>query len=136
LQRFYHFVSSWGFLSILISTAYYTETSGIDDRAGKAQDSRKLGFSRREWQVLSNLPDINCPDLLVGLPSANLTFKPSLDVIDVRFAGIEPVLRDDFNPAVAGLTVQPEGHLVFGEVAHRRNEDRSLNATDIGDGRH
>ena len=53
--------------------------------------------------MLSNLPDINCPDLLVGLPSANLTFKPLLDVIDVRFAGIEPVLRDDFNPAVTWL---------------------------------
>ena len=86
--------------------------------------------------MLSNLADINRPDLLVGLPSANLTFKLLLDVIDVRFAGIEPVLRDDFNPAVTGLTVQPEGHLVFGEIADRRNEDRSLNATDIGDGRH
>ena len=105
-------------------------------RSAKRQDSRKLGFWRRERQVLSNLADINCPDLLVGLPSANLTFKLLLDVIDVRFAGIEPVLRDDFNPAVTGLTVQPEGHLVFGEIADRRNEDRSLNATDIGDGRH
>ena len=86
--------------------------------------------------MLSNLPDINCPDLLVGLTSANLTFKLSLDVIDVRFAGVEPVPRDDFDPAVTGLTVQPEGHPIFSEVAHRRNEDRSLNATDIGDGRH
>jgi hypothetical protein len=86
--------------------------------------------------VLSNLADINRPDLLVGLPSANLTFKPLLDVIDVRFAGIEPVLRDDFDPTVTGLTVQPENHPIFSEVAHRRNEDRSLNTTDIGGGGH
>ena len=65
---------------------------------------------------------------LVGLTSANLTFKLSLDVIDVRFTGIEPVLQDDLDPAVAGLTVQREGHLIFGEIAHRRNDDRLLNA--------
>ena len=34
--------------------------------------------------MLSNLADINRPDLLVGLTSANLTFKPSLDVIIER----------------------------------------------------
>ena len=71
--------------------------------------------------MLSNLPDINCPDLLIGLPSANLTFKPLLDVIDVRFTGIEPVLRDDSNPTVTGLTVQPEGHLIFSEIAPQKS---------------
>ena len=74
--------------------------------------------------MLSNLPDINCPDLLVGLPSANLTFKLLLDVIDVRFAGIEPVLRDDFDPAVAGAETQL---LLSSSITTQRNSTYNPN---------